>query len=171
MRGHQIHIPRTGGSQLRAALAGTTYAYHDHNFRMADVPRGHRVVVSLRDPVERWGSLYALAQQRNVQRSGRLLDPEEWGIDVGRAAALLKENWGSLFKPQVWWVHSAEALRARGAIVLRTETLTDDAQRLLGIRVDPQGPLRHPELSEGVLRALRAYYAEDIALLAELGAE
>lgn len=59
---HLLHIGKTGGTAVRAALAahtepeGRRLVFHGHGFRFEDAPPGDRVVFFLRDPVTRFVS-------------------------------------------------------------------------------------------------------------------
>lgn len=69
---HVIHIPKTGGTALRAALSVAPrperFLFHDHLFTLADVPSGEGAVFGLRDPIERFVSGFNSRQRRGRPR-------------------------------------------------------------------------------------------------------
>jgi hypothetical protein len=170
MRRHQLHIPRTGGSALHRLLAGTSYQYHSHQVRLKDIPMGQPVLTTLRDPVQRFLSLYAFLTRGATPRDReQFLPVEEFALDPQRAMSFLDPGrLDYLFNPQVWWVHSAEALRQRGVWVMRTERLDEEVERL-GLGPLPKtGKAKLPDISDRALTSLIAFYADDLAMLGEL---
>ncbi len=69
---HVIHIPKTGGTALRAALSAAPhperFLFHDHLFTLADVPSGDGAVFGLRDPIERFVSGFNSRRRRGRPR-------------------------------------------------------------------------------------------------------
>lgn len=150
----QIHIPRTGGLALQMALRGTEVVYGGHDLRhtRADGP----VVTIVRDPVARFISCY--------DHFGHKLD-----LTIEQVAQD-PERGGWPFAPMVTWLDC----RCPYVWVGHTETLEADVERLRAI-IPGVGPLprhnesrRHSTLSPEGVEAVRAFYADDYALLERL---
>jgi hypothetical protein len=107
--------------------------------------------------------------RNEVPERDALLSAEEFALDPERGqAGLTYDRLGYLFESQTWWVHSTEAIQARGVIVLRTETLDEDV-RFLGLGELPKtGPSPHPALSADALASLTEFYHDDYVMLAGL---
>jgi len=59
---HLLHIGKTGGSALKEALLpvrkgrGYRIWFHKHDVSLADIPRGDKVIITIRDPISRFVS-------------------------------------------------------------------------------------------------------------------
>lgn len=79
MRGrtHFLHIRKTGGMALKAALRPAAAKFdivlHDHNTTLADIPVGERVFFTVREPAARFVSGF-----NSRLRQGRPLFNNEW---------------------------------------------------------------------------------------------
>jgi len=57
---HFLHIGKTGGTTIKEALRHNLITdnyfikLHHHNFRLKDVPKGHKIIFFLRDPISRF---------------------------------------------------------------------------------------------------------------------
>jgi hypothetical protein len=79
---HFLHIGKTGGTAIKAALAAapvTRYRIllHPHGVVLADLPRGDRVVFCLRDPVNRFVSGFFSRQRQGRPRYDSPWSPAE----------------------------------------------------------------------------------------------
>ena len=139
-----------------------------HYYTIHDIPPQSRIVVSLRDPVDRFESLYSLYvgnpmyQEPPMEDMAKDLrscfDDEEWW------------RWGYMFLPQTRWVDSAETMKERNVTWLRTERLDRDAMDKLGIVLPSQPPLKHVKIDSHTRRLLEEFYHEDYILLDRLAA-
>ena len=86
---HFIHIPRTGGSSIKAALSDHTISkrraifLHPHLIRLLDIPKNDQVFFFMRDPITRLISAYN-------KRKSILASEESIYMDQQEAAALAK---------------------------------------------------------------------------------
>lgn len=72
-RVHMLHIGKTGGTALMAALreappSGSRVLFHKHYFRLADVPVGEKCFFVVRDPVTRFVSGFFSRQRHGRPR-------------------------------------------------------------------------------------------------------
>jgi hypothetical protein len=158
---HLLRIPKTGGTALATALsaAAAPIVFHDHFTRLADVPRGERVVFGVRDPVARFVSGF-----NSRLRKGQPRNYNEWSSEEAECFALLstpnalaealssedlRERRTALVLiraifhtgvPLAYWLGSADDLASRAGdvlCVLAQERLAEDFEvlkELLGIR-------------------------------------
>lgn len=147
-----IHIPRTGGLGLTEALRGSGVVAQGHRFKLSDVDEAITVV---RDPVDRFLSAYDHLQP-DIPIEDMARDPDMGGWFFAPMTA-----WLDVDKPLLWVGH--------------TDTLVADFERLrplLGLTTDlPCGynaSRRHSTLSPEGTAAVRAWYADDHALLERL---
>ena len=80
---HFLHIGKTGGTAVKEALKDTTtcgnyvLALHMHNWKLAQVPPGEKVVFFLRDPVKRFISGFLNQQRQGLPRYFSAWTPDE----------------------------------------------------------------------------------------------
>lgn len=79
---HFLHVPKTGGSAIKAALEPVAGAFglrlHAHNVKLADIPEGEGVVMFLRHPVARFISAFNSRLRRGApHHQGRHTRREE----------------------------------------------------------------------------------------------
>ncbi|MBV9571432.1 MAG: sulfotransferase family 2 domain-containing protein [Alphaproteobacteria bacterium] len=79
---HFLHVPKTGGSAIRAALEPVAQSFglqlHRHKVALADIPNGEGVVVFLRHPVTRFISAFNSRLRRGApHHQGRHTKREE----------------------------------------------------------------------------------------------
>jgi hypothetical protein len=155
---HFLHIPKTGGTAVTAALeahvrcAGYRLILHGHGFRLQDVPRGEKAFFFLRDPITRFVSGF-----HSRQREGRPRYERPWSPGEARAFrrfATPNELASGLFAPDLEtrgaaieamhviqhvnsgygrWLGDEEYLQSRAAdvwFVGRQEELDEDFQRV-----------------------------------------
>ncbi len=151
-RRHFLHIPKTGGTAVSAALAPHAAAHglvlHPHATRLADIPEGEGVFFTLREPIARFVSGF-----NSRMRQGRPRYDRPWSADeavafarfatpdaLGRglsdpdpavrgAAALALRRIDLVSVPLGWWLFDRRMLsRRRGDILgmLRQENLAAD---------------------------------------------
>lgn len=83
---HFIHIGKTGGSSVRHALSNSAckerynFIFHNHDVRLEDIPRGHKVFFFLRDPCTRFVSGFY-----SRQRMGKPRYYQPWTDDEAKA--------------------------------------------------------------------------------------
>lgn len=69
---HFLHIRKTGGTAITEALRPVADSHgivlHDHQTRLSDVPRDHRVVFFVRHPIARFVSGFCSRQRRGLPR-------------------------------------------------------------------------------------------------------
>lgn len=147
-----VHIPRTGGLALTEALRGTGVVARGHALRLSMVGEAITIV---RDPIARFISAY------DHQRPD--IDIEELAQDPSRG--------GWFFDPMTAWLDVDRPLLWVG----HTETLAADVARLwdlLGfvghLPAGYNASRQHSTLSPEGQAAVRAWYADDYALLERL---
>lgn len=130
----QIHIPRTGGTALQAALKHTNVKYRGFSAHLSN-QKGECITI-IRDPVERFISGFWWCLGTDIRtwwdnNSDPLMmpkTPEEVGIRLHRGSAsielMLKEVF--IFKPMVHWLDDDKPLTWIG----QTEVLDFDVKRL-----------------------------------------
>lgn len=86
---HFLHIRKTGGNALKAALRPVAEQYglilHNHTMTLSDVPTGEGVAFVVRDPVERFVSGF-----NSRRRMGRPLRNSKWSDGEAEAFARFK---------------------------------------------------------------------------------
>ncbi len=118
---HILRIPKTGSRYLSYILQGDHFQ-HPHEFNLWMVPRGADAIACVRDPVQRFRSAYDMYRKDEKLNIPDNVDefiaqgPYYWAKDV----------FGSAFRPQTWWLHSAAYVAERGATILHTETLSEE---------------------------------------------
>ncbi len=150
MRNHFLHIGKTGGTALKAALkpVATEHSFilHSHRTRLSDVPRGDGVFFILRDPIDRFVSGFLSRQRKGQPRYN-----SEWSEAEREAFALyptprsLAEDLGSEQAAQAMagvahvrsrlsdWFSGLQELAEREEdvrLVLFKETLAPDFEEL-----------------------------------------
>lgn len=156
-----VHIPKTGGTALAAAL-GPRVRRPGHGLVLSDVPPGADVITIVRDPIERFVSAFwHIANAR--------LFP--WASPDHLARELPEDEMRALvFRPQTTWLDADREL----AWVGHTETLEQDFEQLRDIMglppecaLPPRPPRRDVRLSKASIGNLVAYYASDYRWLEE----
>lgn len=147
-----VHIPRTGGLGLTEALKGSGIVAQGHRFKLSNVGEAITIV---RDPVDRFISCYDHIKP-DIPIEDMARDPDMGGWFFAPMTA-----WLDVDKPLLWVGH--------------TETLASDFERLrdlLGLTADlPAGynaSRQHSTLSTEGRAAVRAWYADDYALMEAL---
>lgn len=80
---HFLHIRKTGGTAVREALEGPAtqwnlrLEFHDHDYRLKDIPVGDKVVFFVRDPIERFVSGFLDRQRQGRPRYNSPWTPQE----------------------------------------------------------------------------------------------
>jgi hypothetical protein len=86
---HLLHIRKTGGNALKAALSPFAHEFslviHGHETKLQDIPATEKVAFVVRDPVERFVSGF-----NSRLRMGRPLLNSKWSEDEVEAFALFK---------------------------------------------------------------------------------
>jgi len=86
---HFLHIRKTGGNALKAALRPVAEDYsliiHDHQTTLRDVPAGERLAFIIRNPVDRFVSGF-----NSRLRMGRPLLNSKWSAEEAEAFARFK---------------------------------------------------------------------------------
>lgn len=84
---HYLHIGKTGGSTIKAALkdCGDLVVLHRHATRLRDVPVGQKVFFCIRHPVPRFVSGF-----NSRLRMGRPRLNKKWSPDEARAFAIFR---------------------------------------------------------------------------------
>lgn len=151
-RVHVLHIPKTGGSALHAALTpladthGVTF--HGHLMRLADIPRGEKVIFGIREPRTRFVSGFNSRLRKGlplnniewsaVEKEGFAKFPTPNSLAEGlsdpnldrrlSAVGLIRHSW-HIGMPLSFWLTSEEYLAERKddlLYVFRQEQLDDD---------------------------------------------
>lgn len=158
---HFVHIPKTGGTALAAALGNRVYR-PGHHLRLSMVPSDEAAITILRDPVERYISAFG------HMPNGELSSPEEMAL------ALDAPIDHDVYRPQSYWIDSDHPL----AWVGFTETLDQDVRALEDIvgahlELPKSGYARnagppHQPLSYAAEEIVRLWYADDYELLERL---
>lgn len=170
-----IHIPKTGGCALSAAVRKHV-RLNGHRVRLSMVPAEDQPITILRDPVARFLSAY---NWHRVHAGAARKEPQWPSAD-----ALAHELGAGLLLSDVIWLPQGHWLdRDRPFLwVGRTETLDADVERLsdlLGVRLDlpPHGDPRrnegppHEALTPDNEAAVRHHYRTDYDLIARLTKE
>lgn len=155
-----LRIPKAASSAVVSTLGEYT-DIEDHYYRLEDVPDGDIAFAVLRDPVDRFRSAFDMFwhDERMPVRDYGTIDAF---IDAGPTA------WDDLaFWPSVYWLRSAEYVRARGAIVMPYETFALDFGQM-GFRVPRISHLAQVRHEPTLLAPLHEHYAEDYILREEL---
>ncbi len=183
-RASLLHIPKTGGTALGAALG--RYAHRmGHGMTLMQLPLWPPIIAIVRDPVARWRSAWDMTAR---QRTNTYAPFERWGENPNdypkdpEAMQFLEGHWGKAFWPQTYWLRDAPYALSRCWYIAHTETLTEDFE-LLRDALDARGcempgpthPARNAVpgsptvLTDEAKDGIRDYYADDCALLAALG--
>lgn len=157
---HFLHIGKTGGMSIRAALAPVAerIKFYDHNIKLTDISAGERVFFILRDPVARFVSGF-----NSRMRKGQPAFFKEWTAGEADAfAKFAKPNElaealpdadaraamraiGHLRAPQRSWVPDLALLGTANIVWIGfTETLADDFEQIKR-RLDLPRDLRLPD--------------------------
>lgn len=175
-----LHIPKTGGTALHSALGAIpdgTFRLHGHLIRLDDIPRGEKVIFSIRDPISRFvsgfNSRLRKAQPRGyiewtpVQQEGFRLFPtpnalaealSDPDLEMRRWATRLIRDMFHTAVPLSYWLDSIEYLQARSSdipCILYQPELGADFEvlkDLLGLPADlslPSDPLETHETPDG----------------------
>jgi len=190
---HFLHIRKTGGNALKAALDPLSGEFglilHDHETTLADVPAGERVAFILRDPIERFMSGFnsRLRQGRPLKNS-KWRDGEVWAFSIFKTPNDLAEALSSEAKRAdalramgeiahvntslADWLRSLEYLQVRSGDIAwagRTETLTSDFEKLkerIGLPASlalPDDPVAAHRTPDGFSQDLSAVGRANIA--------
>lgn len=171
---HVLRIPKAASSALVKLLDWYMDVHieepSDHSFRLRDVPEGELAFAVVRDPVDRFRSAYdqyrysgdwdvRFGLRERFASIDDFVDAEEWE----------DEKYGYAFWPQTYWLESAEYARARGAIVMRYETFSDDLVEMGFDRPErTHKAMKVSEVGPAQQMRLREYYADDYTMLEEL---
>lgn len=100
-RAHFLHVGKTGGTALTAALTNVLdagaygIAIHPHRVRLRDIPRGEKVFFFLRDPVDRFVSGFYSRQRKGRPRYFREWTPQErWAFAIYDSPEALASDLG-----------------------------------------------------------------------------
>jgi hypothetical protein len=136
---HFLHIGKTGGTSIKAALAPFQHLVqlHGHGTRLCDVPVGDRVFFFLRDPVSRFVSAfnsrlrcgrprYNFPWSREEARAfASFKTPDELGLALSSANPLKRHRGHAAMKAiqhlrsSYWdWLESEQALKQRAADIV-----------------------------------------------------
>lgn len=172
-----MHIPKTGGAALSAALGRHVHRM-SHSMRLEDMPIWPPIITICRDPVARWISGWDMVLKQRVPREYEQWPTAEDAALNPEALTWLEEYWGLVFKPQTYWLRDAIYARTRCWYIAHTERLDDDfaiirdAIGAVGCEMPNVASRRH-NANQGVKSvltpeaadAVRAYYREDCELL------
>jgi len=166
MRVHFLHVGKTGGTAIKAAIREARRAgeleldirTHRHKFTLAKLPpkRRHRVFFVVRDPVSRFASGFYSRQRMGQPRYyrpwsdaeakafGRFHTPRELATALadGERAATAAMKAIVQLRPLKKWLESPDALEARRRQILyvaRQETLDTDWPALRELLRLPSG--------------------------------
>jgi len=192
---HVLHVSKTGGTAMRYAIrrerlaAGGTLPSpwgpiwaHEHGFRLTDVPKGDKAVITLRDPISRFLSGFCSRQRKGAPRHCREWTDAErmafkWFSTPQELADALAEPPGETRERAEFAMRSITHLKrrlilwtGRPAYLLRhvdkvlyfarQETLDDDWERLRELLELPTGVI----LPRDDVVAHRTIYPYDLAL-------
>ena len=196
---HFIHVGKAGGTVLRHTIRqakaasggvllsqwGPIWAHAGHDYALRNVPRDHKAVFSLRDPITRYISGFYGRQRKGQPRLFRewskeerqsfewFQTPEELADALGqpageerRRAEFAMRSIRHLNRPLTHWTGSPAYLRRNLGKVLyiaRQETLEDDWEQikvLLGLPADLM-------LLSDPVAANRTQYPRETAISAE----
>lgn len=145
---HFLHIGKTGGNAIRAALGvqkdrfkrvspGIVAGVRGHHVRLADIPEGDGVVFTLRDPIRRFVSAFNSRLRQGAPYKhrpwtpgeaaafGRFQTPNALGRalsssdeELRSAAAAAMREIGHLRRPYAYWLESLEYVRRRAADIV-----------------------------------------------------
>ena len=181
---HILHVPKTGGTALQFALTTDAMGcrktpthiifFRNHSVTLSMIPKGHKVIFGVRDPVARFVSAFysRLRGGRFCKQRSDLIERNaltKYGSPQNLAEALLagspdqRRNAHQAMKdirhvnePIKFWLGSPELLETRKSDILfvyRQETLLQDFERmkkmlgLLTLRLpdDPRSAHRLPD--------------------------
>jgi hypothetical protein len=84
---HVMHIGKTGGTAIKAALRGREdegryhIILHDHGRTLRDIPAGHKIFFCVRDPIDRFVSAFYSRLRKGLPRHFREWTPaERWAF-------------------------------------------------------------------------------------------
>lgn len=178
-----MHIPKTGGSALAAALGPHVHRM-GHNVTLGRIPLWPPIVTIVRDPVARWVSGFDMvSRQKHMPQWERWPDASAVATDP-EALEWARERWRPVFEPLTYWMPDAAYALQRLWYVAHTETLDEDFRVITEAIGATECRMPTPDderrnaldvhggakstLTDEAEAALRAYYAEDYELLAGL---
>lgn len=157
---HVLHIYKTGGTALKHALADVqpTHGFklftHKHSVTLTQLPRGHKVIAFLRDPVDRFVSGFYDRKREGRPRYFTAWSPAEAetfarfatpnalgealaaGGEAAAAAAAALASLDRIRQPLSHWLGDEGAVLARRDDILligRQESLAADFERMKGL--------------------------------------
>ena len=152
---------------MRPLLEREGWTYHDHSEKLTGIKWNEETLVALRDPVDRFVSLYSLMVNSGNHAIPTVRDfiddQDKFMMDVGF------DRWGYLYRPQVVWVVSDEYLSERETTVIRFRFLREDAMDKVGIELPDVAPrFQKVEVTDDERVALKRIYQEDYERLGSL---
>lgn len=164
-RVHYLHIGKTGGTAIKAALKESNkqnnsrvrFVLHPHGTRLCDVPGDDAYVFSIRDPVTRFYSGFYSRNRKGMPRLQSEWTPgERAAFDTfphadDLASALFEDGWYGRRAwlamhaivhlrdhQSAWFRHAADLFEVRPPLcVIRQESLSEDLANLLqGLDLD-----------------------------------
>ncbi|MEA3040193.1 MAG: hypothetical protein QOE79_2706 [Sphingomonadales bacterium] len=153
---HVLHIGKTGGTALQAALAPFAadgkFVLHGHETRCRDCPPGSRIFFVVRHPLDRFVSAFNSRLRRGRPRFdypwtlrqtlvfSLFRSPNALAEGLGSrnplarlAARLSMRSFGHLRRRLSYWIDAAELERNPRLIIGTVETLDADLRSLLAI--------------------------------------
>jgi hypothetical protein len=163
---HIIHIRKTGGTALKAALAPFAdgkLVLHNHGRRLPDLPAGSAAFVIVRDPVDRFVSGFNSRLRRGRPRFNRAWSAAERAtftlfptanalaeslysgnpVRRGVASAAMRSVYHLRYRLSHWLGDQAELEQHERLIIATLPTLQADLHRLC-VAADLPGPISLP---------------------------